>query len=61
MNSPPTTPAHPVRRKRDATGVVVPHQPRWYPAFRDEIQRRVKEIDSGKVEGVDAFEALRTM
>jgi len=25
------------------------------PAFREEIQRRVKEIDSGKAEGVDAL------
>ena len=31
------------------------------PAFRDEIQRRVKEVDSGKAEGVDAFEALKEM
>jgi putative addiction module component (TIGR02574 family) len=31
------------------------------PAFRDEIQRRVKEIDSGKADGVDAFEALKEM
>jgi len=28
------------------------------PAFRDEIQRRVQEIEAGKAEGVDAFEAL---
>jgi putative addiction module component (TIGR02574 family) len=31
------------------------------PAFRDEIQRRVKEIDLGKPEGVDAFQALKEM
>jgi putative addiction module component (TIGR02574 family) len=31
------------------------------PVFRDEIQRRVKEVDSGKAEGVDAFEALKEM
>ncbi len=31
------------------------------PAFRDEIQRRVKEIESGKAEGVDAFAALKEM
>ena len=31
------------------------------PAFRDEIERRVKEIDSGKADGVDAFVALKEM
>jgi putative addiction module component (TIGR02574 family) len=31
------------------------------PAFRDEIHRRVKEIDSGKAAGVDAFKALKEM
>ena len=31
------------------------------PSFRDEIQRRVKEIDSGKAAGVEAFGALREM
>ena len=31
------------------------------PAFREEILRRVKEIDSGSVKGVDAFRALRKM
>ena len=31
------------------------------PAFRDEIQRRVKEVESGSVEGVDAFKALEEM
>jgi len=31
------------------------------PAFREEIQRRVHEIDSGKVKGLDAFEALKDM
>jgi putative addiction module component (TIGR02574 family) len=31
------------------------------PAFRDEIRRRVEEIDAGETEGVDAFEALKGM
>ena len=31
------------------------------PAFRHEIRRRVQEVDSGKAEGVDAFEALKEM
>lgn len=31
------------------------------PAFREEIQRRVKEIESGKAEGVDALSALKEM
>ena len=31
------------------------------PAFRDDIARRIDEIDSGKVTGVDAFEALKRM
>ncbi len=31
------------------------------PAFREEVQRRVKEVESGKAEGVDAFEALKGM
>ena len=31
------------------------------PAFRTEIRRRVEEIDSGKVQGTDAFEALKEM
>ena len=31
------------------------------PAYCEEIQRRVKEIDSGKVEGIDAFQALNEM
>jgi putative addiction module component (TIGR02574 family) len=31
------------------------------PAFREEIQRRIDEIDSGKAQGVDAFEALKEM
>ena len=30
-------------------------------AFREEIQRRVKQIDSGKAEGVDPFKALKEM
>lgn len=31
------------------------------PAFRDEVARRVKEIDDGTAKGVDAFRALRKM
>lgn len=31
------------------------------PAYVDELQRRIREIDSGKVEGVDAFRALDEM
>jgi hypothetical protein len=31
------------------------------PAFKEEIQRRVKEIDSGKATGVDPFKALKDM
>jgi Putative addiction module component len=31
------------------------------PTFRAEILQRIKEIDSGKVTGVDAFEALKQM
>jgi len=31
------------------------------PAFRDESQRRVNEIDSAKTECIDAFEALKRM
>ena len=31
------------------------------PTFRDEIRRRIEEIDSGKIKGVDAFEALKDM
>ena len=31
------------------------------PAFRNDIQRRIDEIDSGKVQGVDALEALKKM
>ena len=31
------------------------------PAFRDEISRRLKEIDTGNAKGVDAFQALRKM
>jgi hypothetical protein len=31
------------------------------PAFREEIQRRVKEIGSGTAEGVDALQALKEM
>ena len=31
------------------------------PAFREEIRRRIDEIDSGKAQGVDAFQALEGM
>ncbi len=31
------------------------------PGFRGDIQRRIQEIDSGKVEGVEAFTALSQM
>jgi len=31
------------------------------PAFRNDIQRRIDEIDSGRVQGVDALEALKKM
>ena len=31
------------------------------PDFKQEIQKRVKEIDEGKVEGEDAFKALEAM
>jgi putative addiction module component (TIGR02574 family) len=31
------------------------------PAYVDEIQRRIQEIDSGKVEGSDAFQSLKAM
>lgn len=31
------------------------------PAFRKEIQRRSREIDSGKAEGVDPFQELKEM
>ena len=31
------------------------------PAFRNEIQRRMDEIDSGKVQWTDALEALKNM
>ena len=31
------------------------------PAFRQDIARRVKEIETGKVKGVDAFRALKKM
>ena len=31
------------------------------PDFRREIQRRVHEIDSGKAQGTEAFEALKKM
>jgi hypothetical protein len=31
------------------------------PAFREEIERRVRDIDAGKAQGTDAFQALRKM
>ena len=31
------------------------------PAFQREVLRRVQEIDSGTVEGADAFHALKQM
>ena len=31
------------------------------PDFRQQIKRRIDEIDSGKVTGVDAFEAIKKM
>jgi putative addiction module component (TIGR02574 family) len=31
------------------------------PSFRAEIQRRIEEIDSGKIKGTDAFEELKKM
>jgi hypothetical protein len=31
------------------------------PAFRDEIMRRVREIDSVQAVGLDAFQALKEM
>jgi hypothetical protein len=31
------------------------------PAFREEIQKRIEEIDSGKAEGVDPFQTLKGM
>ena len=31
------------------------------PAFREEILRRIEEIDAGEVQGSDPFEALRRM
>jgi len=31
------------------------------PAYADEIRRRIKEIESGKTEGTDAFQALKEM
>lgn len=31
------------------------------PDFREEIRRRIEEVDSGKTEGVEAFEALKQM
>jgi hypothetical protein len=31
------------------------------PAFRDEIRRRVQEIDASTAKSVDAFEALKEM
>jgi len=31
------------------------------PAFRNDIQRRIDEIDSGRVQGTDALESLKNM
>jgi len=31
------------------------------PAFREEIEQRIKDIDAGNAKGVNAFRALRTM
>ena len=31
------------------------------PAFRDDIQRRIDEVDSGRVQGTDALESLKKM
>ncbi len=31
------------------------------PAFRSDIQRRIDEIDSGRVQGTDALESLKNM
>jgi hypothetical protein len=31
------------------------------PAYADQIRRRIWEIDSGKVDGADAFQALNEM
>jgi hypothetical protein len=31
------------------------------PLFREEIQRRIREIDAGQAEGVDPFQAVKEM
>ena len=31
------------------------------PAFRDDILRRIEDIDTGRAEGVDAFKALNEL
>ena len=31
------------------------------PDYRQQIKRRIEEIDSGQVSGVDAFEAIKKM
>jgi hypothetical protein len=31
------------------------------PAFRAEVEQRIKDIDAGNAKGVDAFRALRKM
>ena len=31
------------------------------PAFREEIEKRIEDIDAGTAKGVDAFRALRKM
>jgi hypothetical protein len=31
------------------------------PAYADQIRKRMEEIDSGRVAGIDAFQALKEM
>jgi hypothetical protein len=42
-----------IQEREDAQGIE--------PAFREDINRRIREIDAGKVEGVEALQALRGM
>ena len=42
-----------MQEKADAQGLDL--------AFKNTVERRVKEIDEGKVEGIDAFKALDQM
>ena len=44
-----------------ATSGEEKHVRKLQPAHTDEIRRRIREIDSGKVEGTDAFQALKEM